>query len=76
MSAIEDRLTLLREQLTDVRTAISAILGGAQEYRVGSRSIKRADLGLLYQEQRRLESEIQALESGGGIFRLVQFEGR
>lgn len=72
----EERLTLLREQLAEVRKAISAILGGAQEYRIGSRSIKRPDLGRLYEERTRLEKEIQDIEEGGGIFRLAYFEGR
>lgn len=74
----EERLLLLREQLAEVRKAISAILGGAQEYRIGSRSIKRPDLGLLYEEQARLEKEIRAIEAGdgGGIFRVAYFEGR
>jgi hypothetical protein len=72
----EERLALLREQLVEVRKAISAILGGAQEYRIGTRSIKRPDLGLLYEEQTRLEKEISAIEGGGGIFRVAYFEGR
>ncbi|OBZ08921.1 hypothetical protein A8L34_22470 [Bacillus sp. FJAT-27264] len=72
----EERLALLREQLAEVRKAISSILGGAQEYRIGSRSIKRPDLGKLYEEQTRLEREIRAIEEGGGIFRVVYFEGR
>ncbi|MEC0171158.1 peptidylprolyl isomerase [Paenibacillus graminis] len=72
----EERLILLREQLAEVIKAISAILGGAQEYRIGTRSIKRPDLGLLYEERSRLEREIRAIEDGGGIFRLAYFEGR
>ncbi|MFX3635445.1 MAG: peptidylprolyl isomerase [Candidatus Pristimantibacillus sp.] len=72
----EERLVLLREQLQEVRNAISAILGGAQEYRIGSRSIKRPDLGQLYAEQTRLEKEIRSIEGGGGMFRLAYFEGR
>lgn len=72
----EERLALLREQLVEVRKAISAILGGAQEYRIGSRSIKRPDLGRLYEERTRLEKEISAIEGGGGIFRVAYFEGR
>lgn len=72
----EERLAVLKEQLTELRKAISAILNGAQEYRIGSRSIKRPDLGRLYDEQTRLEREIQIIEEGGGIFRLAYFEGR
>jgi len=72
----EERLASLQEQLAEVRKAISAILNGAQEYRIGSRSLKRPDLGRLYEERSRLEREIQVLEDGGGIFRLAYFEGR
>lgn len=72
----EDRLLQLRSDLELVRKAILAIQNGAQEYRIGSRSIKRAELGLLYQERSRLEQEIDAMENGGGIFRLTYFDGR
>jgi hypothetical protein len=72
----EERLVRYREQLVEVEKAISAILGGAQEYRIGSRSIKRPDLGKLYEERNRLEQEIRSIEDGGGMFRLAYFEGR
>ncbi|MEK4882341.1 MULTISPECIES: hypothetical protein [Paenibacillus] len=72
----EERLARYREQLVEVEKAISAILGGAQEYRIGSRSIKRPDLGKLYEERNRLEQEIRSIEDGGGMFRLAYFEGR
>ncbi|OME03378.1 hypothetical protein BSK54_07970 [Paenibacillus odorifer] len=71
----EERLVRYREQLVEVEKAISAILGGAQEYRIGSRSIKRPDLGKLYEERNRLEQEIRSIEDGG-MFRLAYFEGR
>lgn len=72
----EDRLTLLREQLLEVQTAISAIHTGAQEYSIANRSLKRAGLSTLYAERDRLEKEIYALESGTGMFKKVYFEGR
>ncbi|MET3831017.1 hypothetical protein ABIC86_002483 [Paenibacillus sp. DS2363] len=72
----EERLIELRAELAEVKNAISAIHGGAQEYRIGSRSVKRPDLGRLYDERTRLEAEIRSLEEGGGIFRVVYFEGR
>lgn len=73
---IEERLTELKAQLAQIRAAIAAILGGAQEYRIGSRSLKRPDLSLLLQEQGRLEREISIIERGGGIFQVGIFEGR
>ena len=71
----EERLTQLNSELTQVRAAITAILSGAQEYRIGSRSLRRADLGLLYTERTRLEKEIAEIENGG-MFRAAYFEGR
>lgn len=73
---VEERLQKLREQLAQVERAILAIQNGAQEYSIGTRRLKRADLSLLYQERNRLEREIEALENGGGIFRVAVFEGR
>lgn len=71
----EERLTSLNSQLLEVRSAITAILSGAQEYRIGSRSVRRPDLGLLYEERTRLEKEISLIENGG-MFRTAYFEGR
>ncbi|GIO33116.1 hypothetical protein J2TS6_42570 [Paenibacillus albilobatus] len=71
----EERLAQLNSELTQVRAAITAILSGAQEYRIGSRSLRRADLGLLYTERTRLEKEIAEIENGG-MFRTAYFEGR
>lgn len=73
---IEQRLEKLYEQLEEVEQAISAIHGGAQEYRIGSRSLRRADLTVLYQERNRIEAEIKAIEQGNSMFRRVIFEGR
>lgn len=71
----EERLAQLNLELAGVRAAITAILGGAQEYRIGSKSVRRPDLGLLYAERTRLEKEINEIENGG-MFRAVYFEGR
>jgi hypothetical protein len=72
----EERLLELQLELAEVKKAIKVILGGAQEYRIGSRTVKKPDLGLLYEERTRLEREIQSIVDGGGIFRTVYFEGR
>lgn len=44
--------------------AIESIENGAQEYRIGTRSVKKADLATLYKERDRLEEEIERLENG------------
>ncbi|RNB72166.1 hypothetical protein [Brevibacillus panacihumi] len=72
----DEKLQKLREQLAYVEKAIFAIQNGAQEYSIGTRRIRKADLSLLYQERDRLEREIEALENGGGIFKVAVFEGR
>jgi SMC interacting uncharacterized protein involved in chromosome segregation len=72
----EEKLSQLKEELAEVQAAIRAILTGAQEYSIANRSLKRADLSTLYAERDRLQKEIDALESGTGMFRKVYFEGR
>jgi len=48
------------QQLESVNSAISAIENGAQEYRIGNRTVRRGDLGTLYSERRRLEGVVNA----------------
>lgn len=45
------------EQLFQINKAIAAIENGAQEYRIGSRQIRKADLSVLYQERRILQQQ-------------------
>ncbi|MGG4346453.1 hypothetical protein ABEW68_33040 [Paenibacillus lautus] len=71
----EETLVQLNKELGEIRNAITAILGGAQEYRIGNHLVRRADLRVLYAERTRLEKEISLIESGG-MFRTVYFEGR
>jgi hypothetical protein len=47
------------EQLAQINTAITAIETGAQEYRINNRSLRRADLSLLYKERRALQRELE-----------------
>lgn len=47
-----------KEQLDQVNAAISAILNGAQEYSIGSRRLRRADLKVLFIERRQLEAAL------------------
>lgn len=55
------------DRLNQINRAISAIEQGAQEYQIGSRRIKKAELSVLYQERRRLEQELREQENYGGV---------
>lgn len=46
------------EELKVVNEAIENVLVGGQSYKIGSRSLTRADLGLLYKRQRELQAEL------------------
>lgn len=48
----------IEEQLAQVKEAIAAIEIGGQEYQIGSRRLKRADLSLLYQRQKELQAMV------------------
>lgn len=54
------------EQLAEINQAITAILTGAQSYRIGTRSLTRASLNYLLQERQRLEFKL-AGEQGSDI---------
>lgn len=47
------------EQLQQVNDAIAAIEIGGQEYQIGSRRLKRADLSLLYKRQKELQAQVE-----------------
>ncbi len=53
-----------QEQLRSVNRAIAAIEGGAQEYRIGTRMVRRGELATLYGERRRLEGIIASAQGG------------
>lgn len=53
----------LEEKLQQVQDAIAAIEIGGQEYQIGSRRLKRADLGLLYSREKDLQAQIEYEES-------------
>ena len=57
-------------QLQSVNKAITAIENGAQEYRLGSRMVRRADLSVLYSERRRLEG-LCSQANGGTTFAVI-----
>ena len=66
-----EKLKRAKEELAQINGAITAILCGAQSYRIGSRSLTRADLATLYKRKDMLEDLIDALSGGNGRFRRV-----
>jgi len=52
------------QRLLEVNKAISNILVGGQEYRIGSRSLTRADLNTLLDMQRDLQSQLANQDTG------------
>jgi len=66
-----EKLARLKEELADVKAAIKMILGGAQAYSIGTRSLTRANLAELRKWKKELEDEIDALSGGSGRFRRV-----
>ena len=51
-----------QQRLTEVNQAIQSVLLGGQSYRIGSRSLTRADLALLRSMRDELEAEIANME--------------
>ncbi|MDD4601465.1 hypothetical protein SDC9_04148 [bioreactor metagenome] len=54
----------LATMLTQIEAAITAILGGAQEYAIGSRRVTKADLKTLLEERRMLIAELHIEQTG------------
>lgn len=52
-----------QQMLTEVNNAIYAVLVGGQSYKIGTRQLTRADLGLLKTMKNELEAQIAANES-------------
>jgi len=52
-------------QLEEVQTAITAIEGGAQEYQIGDRMLKRGDLRTLYEREKWLRKMADREDAGG-----------
>lgn len=55
-------------QLARVQEAIAAIESGAQEYRIGGRSLRRADLTILYQRERDLKQQLAEQQYGSRTY--------
>lgn len=53
-----------QKQLEEVRTAITTILAGGQSYKIGTRSLTRADLSKLYEMKKELEAAVTEENSG------------
>lgn len=53
----------VQENLIEVNNAISNILVGGQSYKIGSRSLTRADLNTLLDMQKDLQSQLANQES-------------
>lgn len=64
----------LYDRLNQLENAISAIENGAQEYQIGSRRVRKADLKTLYTERDRIERKILEYENNG--VSVAIFEGR
>lgn len=54
----------LQEQLERVQSAIAAIESGAQEYSIGGRRVRKADLPVLYEREKDLLTRIDAEQYG------------
>lgn len=48
------------ERLAEVQAAISAVMTGGQEYQIGSRKVRRADLSQLQALESQLQAELAA----------------
>jgi len=74
---VEETLTP-RQRLAQVDAAISAVLYGGQSYKLGSRSLTRADLAELRALRDALAAQAAQEDSGGlipGVY-AAYFEGR
>lgn len=67
----KEKLANAKEELEQINTAIKMILGGAQSYTIGTRSLTRADLATLYKRKDKLEDLIEGLSGGSGRFKRV-----
>jgi hypothetical protein len=67
-----------QDLLDQVNKAITTVLVGGQSYKIGSRSLTRADLALLRSMKSDLEAQVAAEGENGLLGRtfVVYFEGR
>lgn len=67
MTTITERITRVETRLELYYAAESAILGGAQSYSIGNRTLTRADLRNISEMIKRLESDLTKLNRGNRI---------
>ncbi len=74
----EEQKQTVEQRLLEVDTAIHAVLFGGQSYKLGTRSVTRADLALLRQMRDDLAAQLQSEEDGNLFGRTVVavFDGR
>ena len=65
--------TTLQNRLLNIDEAIEKIESGAQEYRIGTRTLRRADLSVLYKERRQLQYELTLAQQRGGCMSVATF---
>lgn len=65
--------TTLQNRLLNIDEAIKKIESGAQEYRIGTRTLRRADLSVLYKERRQLQYELTLAQQRGGGMSVATF---
>lgn len=68
----------VKELLSEVDTAICKVLVGGQSYRLGNRSLTRADLGMLRRLKSDLTAQLAAEGDASGLsgFYAAVFDGR
>ena len=65
--------TTLQNRLLNIDEAIENVESGAQEYRIGTRTLRRADLSVLYKERRQLQYELTLAQQRGGGMSVATF---
>jgi hypothetical protein len=66
-----EKIAKAKAELEQIEAAITAVISGSQSYRIGSRSLIRADLATLYKRKDRLDDLVAALSGGSGRVRRV-----
>lgn len=75
---MDENTSKTTEMLEQVNAAISAVLAGGQSYRIGTRSLTRADLSQLKAIRDDLEAQLSSGAGSGLLDRtcVAFFEGR
>ena len=75
---MDENMMNTAEMLVQVNTAITTVLAGGQSYKIGSRSLTRADLAMLKAMRDDLEAQVAQEDSGNLLGRtyVAFFDGR